>query len=106
MKYRGNLVAAPDIQGSGMSKPPKNLKKLVGPGHLTSDAAVAGGEIVLRDDNIRTPAEDKAPPGPSRSTKVMSSLPGKVMRGKGGKGKGMKMTAAQAAACLGSRKRG
>jgi hypothetical protein len=59
MKYRGNLVTAPDIQGTGTSKPPKNLKKLQGKGH-TKDDARAGGEVVVRPHRGR--GQDAARP--------------------------------------------
>lgn len=103
-KYRGNLVASRDVQGSGVSKPPSNPSRLEGKGHVNDDAT-SGGEITIRDDSVRSIADHTKTPPSSKSTKVMSSLPGKVMVGKFKK-KGMKMTAGQAAACIGMKKRG
>lgn len=92
-KYRGNLVETKAQERGGKSKPPADATD------------VEGGEVAMRDDIVRTPADKTKSPN-SFSSKI-ESLPGKAMTGKGGaqKGKGKrKFTANEAAAVLGKRR--
>jgi hypothetical protein len=91
-KMRGNLQEGADIQGTGVAKPPKGSK------------ALRGGEVIVRDDIMRSPADKTKTPPPGKASKFSSStVPGKTFTGRGGARKGRKMTGNAAAAILGKR---
>lgn len=90
-KWRGNLTEGGDTPGSGEKRPPSGAK------------AVKGGEVSMRDDIIRTPADKTRTPPSSKGSK-WASLPGKPITGaKGARGRKTKFTAQDAAAALGKR---
>jgi hypothetical protein len=94
-KYRGNLTEGADVQGTGVAKPPKGSK------------ALRGGDVITRDDVIRSPADKTKTPASSKKSKFGSStVKGKPFSGRGGvkKGKGRKMSGYEAAAILGKRR--
>jgi hypothetical protein len=92
MKYRGNLTEGKATAGSGDKRPPAGAEGLT------------GGEVNVRDDVMRSKADQTKTPAFSGKSKF-KSLPGKEITGRRGAGKGSKrkFTAKEAAAILGKR---
>ncbi len=88
-KFRGNLKEGVQA-GTGRVKPP------------AGEHMLRGGEVEVRDDAMRSKAENASTP--KGGTSRVGSLPGKVFTGRGGARKrGHRFTAQEAAAILGKR---